>query len=164
MNLCQPFDFLTVEECQHLLEQVGELNQGQVVNGRPQGIRTNSVYWWTPPEAWSDRLWELARPYYKEYNLTWMWKPWQISLYAPGEFYDWHIDTYSGQGRKSIRSLTFTMSLQGAKDAVLEFESGLVELATGQGVFFPSTQNHSAWNRGTNDRWALTIWYMQPVV
>jgi hypothetical protein len=163
MKLFQPFEFLTTEECQFVLEQVGELSHGRTLGGNPQGVRKNKVHWWSPPEIWSDRLWDIAEPYHEQFQLTWMSKPCQISLYEPGDFYDWHVDSYDTIGRKSMRGLTFTMSLQGAKDAVIEFESGPVELSTGQGVFFPSDQRHSAWNRGTQSRWALTIWYMFPV-
>jgi hypothetical protein len=90
-----------------------------------------------------------------------MQTPFQISYYAPGDYYEWHQDVYRTQGRKSMRSLTLTVSLQAEAGAGVEFDSGVCELAPGQAVFFPSEARHRAYNNSSADRWAFTVWYMR---
>lgn len=161
MQLFQPFDLFTPTECQSLIDRVSTLERPTVMSGSIEGVRTNRVAWPEPAQELRDRVWELAQPWAEQFQLSWMQTPFQISHYAPGEYYGWHSDVYSEQGRKSMRSLTLTVSLRADPGAGVEFESGPCNLGSGQGVFFPSDCRHRAYNRSGSDRWAFTVWYMR---
>lgn len=161
MQLFEPFTLFTPAECRALIDSVTTLTQPTVMGGSIQGVRTNRVGWPEPSQELSDRIWELAQPWAQQFDLAWQQKPFQISHYAPGDYYDWHRDVYSEQGRKSTRSLTLTASLSAESGAGIEFEQGACDLSTGQGVFFPSSARHCAYNRSGADRWAFTVWYMR---
>lgn len=161
MQLFEPFDLFTPSECQALIDSVSTLTRPTVMGGSIEGVRTNRVAWSEPSQELSDRVWELAQPWAREFDLAWQQKPFQISHYGPGDYYGWHQDVYSEQGRKSMRSLTLTASLSAEPGAGVEFESGPCDLATGQAVFFPSEARHCAYNTSNADRWAFTVWYMR---
>jgi len=160
MQLFRPFDFFTPAECQDLIDRVSTLTLPTVIGGSIKGVRTNKVAWPEPTQELTDRVWDAAQPWGDQFQLAWMQKPFQISYYAPGDYYDWHHDVYPPGGRKSMRSLTLTVSLSAEAGAGVEFESGACDLRSGQGVFFPSNCRHRAYNNSESDRWAFTVWYM----
>jgi predicted 2-oxoglutarate/Fe(II)-dependent dioxygenase YbiX len=165
ISLLQPFTLFTPEQCQSIIQRAQglEQHQGRVMGWDPQReSRNNSIYWLDITEEESNQFWELARPWHEEYQLTWFQKPVQISCYQAGEYYDWHRDTYDNEGRKSVRSLTLTCTLQTAPGAVFETEAGEFDLAQGEAVFMPSNQRHRARPPVDGERWSFTVWYMKP--
>jgi len=161
MQLYEPFDLFSLEQCQELLSQVSALRPARVMGGSTEGIRTNRVSWLEPSQELSDQVWEAAGAWHEQFELAWMQKPFQISCYEPGEFYTWHQDDYNPLGRKSMRALSLTATLATTGSAGVGFESGDCDLAQGQAVFFPSSARHHAYNRGSGPRWAFTVWFMR---
>jgi hypothetical protein len=165
MNIAleKPFQLFEPRECQQLIEQARELMPGRVMGADPlRTSRNNNVFWQELDENLKQRLWMLAERFRPRYPWTWFQEPVQISRYAPGEYYDWHSDTYGTEGRSSVRCLTLTCTLRPAPGAVFAFEDQEFDLATGQAVFFDSHRLHRAAAPISGERWALTVWYMQP--
>jgi hypothetical protein len=165
IQLLEPFQLFTAQEADDIIRRASgnELHLGRVMGYDPERIsRNNSVYWLELTQEESDRIWELARPWHEEYQLTWFQKPVQVSCYSIGEYYGWHTDTYDHTGRKSIRSLTLTCTLQTAPGALFETESREYDLQAGQAVFMPSNMKHRACPPVEGERWSFTVWYMRP--
>lgn len=161
--LARPFQLFEPQECQQLIDSVGQLSPGRVMGPDPKRTsRNNQVFWYTLPEEQKNRLWLLAERFRPKYPWTWFQEPAQISRYGPGEYYDWHRDTYGLEGRSSIRCLTLTCTLRPAPGAVFSVDDQEFDLATGQAVFFPSDWLHRAAAPLSGERWAFTVWYMQP--
>lgn len=162
MEILKPFQLFEPEFCRQLIQDC-ELSPGRVMGPDPQRqIRNNSVNWYELTQTVKDQLWNLALDLSSQYPWTWFQEPVQISRYSPGEYYDWHRDTYDLTGRASTRSLTLTCSLKPAKGALLDIEDQTFELAQGQAIFFPSNCLHRARAPLEGDRWAFTVWYMRP--
>ena len=165
IQLEQPFKLFTEQQCNSLILRARqlELKQGQVMGGDPlRQRRNNHTYWIALEDNEYDMLWDITIPLRGQYNLTWMQKPTQISLYCMGEFYDWHPDVYYGNHRKSIRSLTLTCTLQKATGAVFETRNCVYDLDQGEAIIFPADLEHRACAPTQGERWALTVWYMTP--
>lgn len=160
-----PFKLLEQEQCAELIEfaQTQELKKGKVSRRsiHVTNTRNNSVYWVNMHENY----WDWAQVFKPVIDLdtVWMQEPFQVSVYNPGERYEWHRDN-AGVHRKnagSTRELTLTCTLQSALDANFELDTGVVDLNAGDAVVFPSTQLHRATAPSTGSRWSLTIWLMQ---
>lgn len=165
IQLLEPFELFTPEQCHDIISRASGQEQlpGRVMGYDPNRTsRNNSVYWLSITEEESDRLWELVRPWHNEYHLTWFQKPVQISCYSQGEYYGWHTDTYDHTGRKSVRSLTLTCTLQTAPAAVFETEDRQYDLPAGWAVLMPSDRKHRATPPVEGERWSFTVWYMRP--
>lgn len=161
--LVKPFQLFDPLECQQLIDSCSELLPGRVMGPDPQRqTRNNSVFWYQLQPELKDRLWQLAERFRPGYPWTWFQEPAQISRYGPGEYYDWHRDSTGLETRSSVRCLTLTCTLRPAPGAVFCCEDQEFDLGTGQAVFFPSNSLHCAQAPLSGERWAFTVWYMQP--
>ena len=165
IKLEQPFRLFTEQECLDIIARARRLNpsMARVMSHDPQRQkRNNSAFWLTLAEPEYDYLWDVVKDLHSDFALTWMQKPIQISLYQVGEYYDWHQDTYSSDGRTSVRSLTLTCTLQTAASAVFETRDASWDLEPGWAVVFDSNREHRAQAPTQGERISLTVWYMKP--
>ena len=89
-----------------------------------QKLRKSNVSWIS--DRW---IYNLIHPYIHTanrnagWNFQWDWsESCQFTIYKPGQFYDWHCDSWSkpyekeGQNKGKIRKLSVTVSLSDPKD------------------------------------------------
>lgn len=156
-----PFQFFSKSECDKIIEQSKTLEwkQGWTMKGTGTW-RTNTVCWYTL-EDYHD----LIRSHMistTEHTIDWIYKPYQISRYETGQFYDWHEDHHPRYDHKSSkRNVTLTCTLQPAPGAAVETEHGRFELEKGWAVMFPATELHRATAPIEGERWAFTVWAMK---
>lgn len=138
--------------------------------------------------SWLNDLWiyNLIHPYIHTanrnagWNFQWDWsESCQFTIYKPGQFYDWHCDSWNkpyekeGQLKGKIRKLSVTVSLSDPKDYTggeLEFrdvdqKSGKFYKTTckeilpkGSICVFPSHIWHRVKPVKTGTRYSLVIW------
>jgi len=96
-----------------------------------------------------------------DWPTTWLQEPFQVSKYAVNEYYDWHEDR-TDTNRSSLRCLTLTCTLQPAEGAHVETEDRVFELGKGEAVIIHSADSHRATAPTIGERWALTVWAMEP--
>mgnify|MGYP000589357088 CR=1 FL=1 len=163
IQFLEPFPLFCPQECQELIRAADQLQPGRTQNPDPdQRVRTNSIFWLALQPELKDRLWRLALSFRDRYPWTWFQEPVQISRYRPGEYYHWHRDSYGNESRSSTRAITLTCTLQPAPGAVFSVEDRDFDLAAGEAVIFDSHQLHCAQAPAAGERWAFTVWYMQP--
>jgi len=90
----------------------------------------------------------------------------QLACYAPGHFYDWHMDI--GKGSLSTRKLSVSLQLSDPAD----YEGGDLELqyreggpasrAIGTVIVFPSYLSHRVTPVTRGERWSLVAWVHGP--
>jgi len=155
--LQEPFRLFTPQECDEILARVQDLKPARVVGGELPNVRNNSVYWMDFEDQ--GRFYDIMTDR-EDVPVRWLQHPYQISRYAPGEFYDWHVDLIESR-RSSIRSLTLTCTLEPAPGASIQFETREFELEKGWAVLFDAHTSHRANPPQSGERWALTVWGMQ---
>ncbi len=162
MEILKPFPLFTEQQAREFT-LIDQLVPGRVMGPDPlRQTRNNNIYWLTLDQMLKDRLWNLALDLQDQYAWTWFQEPVQVSRYGPGQYYDWHRDTYGTEARASTRVLTLTCSLVTAPGSGVDVEDQSFDLEPGWAVFFPSHSLHRARAPLTGLRWALTVWYMQP--
>ena len=156
MKLYEPFQFLTEEECDQLLEY-GRSSPKQT--GKTLGksaLRKNRIVWYRESKWWPKWLMMFQK---MDESIEWIQDP-QISFYIPGERYDWHVDT-TPKHRTHIRHFTLTCELQTAKNARFELENySLPKLKKGQAIIFKPSDMHRATSPTFGERVSFTIWAM----
>lgn len=163
--LLKPFQLFEPQVCQQIIDSVQDPNLGRVMGLDPnREIRNNSVFWLDLVPEQKNYLWQLAERFRPQYPWTWFQEPIQISRYCQGEYYDWHRDRLDQTARSSTRSLTLTCTLRPAPGALFCVADQEFDLGTGQAVFFDSDNLHRAQAPLSGERWAFTVWYMQPNV
>ena len=159
-ELYTPFELFTKHECEEIIQRA---RQQEISTGTTrQGIvdrRTNSTTWldWDDTDIFYYYL--TGRD---DIEATWLYTPFQISRYLPGEFYDWHKDVLEQNKRSSVRTITLTCTLQTAPGAVFKTRDKTFDLAQGQALLFPADVEHTATAPTSGERWAFTIWAMKP--
>ena len=137
--------------------------------------------------AWMDDRWiyKEIQPYIKEanqranWNFNWDWsEACQFTKYKPGQYYDWHCDSWEGVYEKEgptkgkVRKLSVTVSLSDEKDysgGELEFQfrnqdnpkrSSVCKeiLPKGSLVVFPSFVWHRVKPVKKGVRYSLVLW------
>ena len=160
MTLLEPFQLFTQDECQTIITQAQTESeiQGLAAGRYTPDVRSNHIYWWQHPDP-GRFLFLLSQ--FKEYPVTWVQEPFQVSRYDTGTFYDWHEDQFKNK-RTSARLLTLTCTLQTAPGAAFETREERFELDTGWAILFPATMEHRATAPTRGTRWAFTAWGMGP--
>jgi len=158
LNLYEPFQLFTQEECSSIIKQANTVTEKDGVAGIEvtPGIRNNKVYWID-----FDRHGELHAHLQsiRGYEITWAQSPIQISRYQAGEYYHWHKDQIINK-RTSARLLTLTCTLQTAPGGMVETKDHTFDLQQGEAVIIPATIDHRALPPISGERWALTVWGM----
>ncbi len=119
------------EECWRILGYFTEPQTGTVAGRHNPAIRRSEVQRLTPNESnrWLyeklvQQISTINQLHY-EFDLAGFTEPLQLTRYASGGFYDWHLDL--GNNRASIRKLSFIVQLvDGAT-----YDGGEVEIRSG---------------------------------
>jgi|MDSZ01.1.fsa_nt_gb hypothetical protein len=152
MKLYEPFEFLTTEECDRIIEY----GRSKVIEEASNSARKNRIVWYEDSTKWSEWIAMLNTI---EPVIEWIQTP-QISFYNPGEQYDWHTDVWPAY-RTHIRHFTLTCELQSAAGAGFEMERhSIPRLEKGQAVIFRSPERHRATTPTKGERVSFTIWAM----
>ena len=159
MNLYEPFQFLTTEECDEIIAYANSQTkkQGTFKNyNRYAGVRNNMIVWYKDSSKWQNWI-DLFNTI--DHKIDWIQTP-QIAFYSPGEKYDWHVDQSPSQ-RTHQRLWTLTCELQSAPGGKIELK-GIQHnnLHKGEAIIFPSTDQHRATSPTQGQRISLTIWAM----
>ena len=98
--LNQPFQLLTETECADFISRARtlEMVKGQTYTNQTH-VRTNDIIWFSFTEDERNRFWELVKDYWDQVH--WYEHPVQISIYKPGQYYDWHTDDKPNRRRTS---------------------------------------------------------------
>ena len=155
MKLYEPFQFLTANECDKIIEYAdrSEIKPGTTL--RSGKVRNNRVAWYKESNQWQKwiTMFNTIDPV-----IDWIQTP-QVEFYKPGEEYKWHVDTWPDY-RTHIRHFTLTCELQSAPGARLEIENQQFDLTRGQAIIFKPQDKHRAVSPTKGERISLTIWAM----
>jgi len=155
MKLYEPFQFLTANECDKIIEYAdrSEIKPGTTL--RSGKVRNNRVAWYKESNQWQKwiTMFNTIDPV-----IDWIQTP-QVAFYKPGEEYKWHVDTWPDY-RTHIRHFTLTCELQSAPGARLEIENQQFDLTRGQAIIFKPQDKHRAVSPTKGERISLTIWAM----
>ena len=158
MKLYEPFQFLTTNECDAIIDYANreDIKQGCTVGPGAQNLRRNRIVWYNDSSSWQHWI-SLFNNIEK--RIDWIETP-QIAFYKPGEKYDWHTD--QGRSRRTHQRLwTLTCELQNAPHGALELQAQTIpKLDKGQAIIFPSVDKHRATSPSSGERISLTIWAM----
>jgi len=159
-RLLEPFQLFTPQECDEIiLRAKTQLSEARTTGGYNKNVRSNTVAWLEFENQ--DRLYNIMTGR-EDITVTWLQYPYQVSSYAPGEFYDWHEDIVPSKRRSSVRSLTLTCTLEPAPGAQFQTKTTAYDLHKGQAILFPARLEHRATAPTQGTRWAFTVWGMQP--
>ena len=155
MKLYEPFQFLTDDECDTIIDYAHKTDVRPGTTLRKGTIRNNRVAWYRESREWQNwiDMFNKIDPV-----IEWIQTP-QIAFYKPGEEYKWHVDTWPNY-RTHIRHFTLTCELQSAPGARLELENKQFDLAKGQAIIFKPQDKHRAVSPTDGERISLTIWAM----
>jgi hypothetical protein len=155
MILYQPFQFLTADECDRIIDYAyaSKIKAGTTL--RKGNVRNNRVAWYKESRQWQSwiDMFNTIDPV-----IDWIQTP-QIAFYKPGEEYKWHVDTWPNY-RTHIRHFTLTCELQSAPGARFELENRQFRLGRGQAIIFKPQDRHRAISPTDGERISLTIWAM----
>lgn len=155
MKLYEPFQFLTANECDKIIDygRKSDVKPGTTLT--PGKIRNNRVAWYRESREWQSwiDMFNKIDPV-----IEWIQTP-QVAFYKPGEEYKWHVDTWPNY-RTHIRHFTLTCELQSAPGARLELENKEFNLARGQAIIFKPQDRHRVISPTDGERISLTIWAM----
>ena len=158
MQLYKPFQFLTADECDELIQyaKTNNIRAGKTARDKKKQIRNNRIVWYRDAERWPKWI-EMFNNI--EPVIDWLQTP-QISFYQPGEYYDWHVDTWPAD-RTHIRHFTLTCELQSAKGSELQLQDHEFEsLEKGQAIIFLPGDKHKVTTPIEGERISFTIWAM----
>ena len=155
MKLYEPFQFLTANECDNIIDYADKTDVRPGTTLRKGNVRNNRVAWYKESREWQNwiDMFNKIDPV-----IEWIQTP-QVAFYKPGEEYKWHVDTWPNY-RKHIRHFTLTCELQSAPGARLELENKEFDLAKGQAIIFKPQDKHRAVSPTDGERISLTIWAM----
>ncbi len=147
-------DVFSAEECAQIVALGGAPKEAEVFDtGGHARYRDSRITWIRPgPET----EWVFARAFdvirqvneqTYQMDLAGFTEPLQVAEYAPGQYYDWHLDL--GGGRISIRKLSFIVQLSdpahyegGAVELLVNREAQAIPKPQGTITFFPSYVLH----------------------
>lgn len=155
MKLYEPFQFLTANQCDDILDYADKTDVRPGTTLRKGNVRNNRVAWYKESREWQNwiEMFNKIDPV-----IEWIQTP-QVAFYKPGEEYKWHVDTWPNY-RTHIRHFTLTCELQSAPGARLELENKEFTLERGQAIIFKPQDKHRAVSPTDGERISLTIWAM----
>ena len=156
MQLYKPFNFLTNELCDEIIQYAKNKNLKKGTTLGKNNVRKNRIVWYKESKYWQ-RWIDIFNKI--ESKIDWIQDP-QISFYSPGEKYYWHVDTWPNY-RTHIRYFTLTCELQTAPGARIELKNTKFEpLEKGQAIIFKPQDLHRATTPSHGERISFTIWAM----
>lgn len=176
MKLYEPFDFLTPEECQELID-IGRTTSTKAVINKGEH-RFDKGY--IDEKKRMCNISHCADPKYKNKilkvfqnldNTLLILESLQLSFYKHNEFFDWHKDSFNVPwgDTEYVRKFSMVIELQSAPQAGLFLDSNVhpdiprnpdlsIKINSGQAFIFPSVDWHMAWNKGNEERISLIAW------
>jgi PKHD-type hydroxylase len=170
-NYCEVFaGRFSAEECERIIalyQETGVL-QSRIPRGDSSLIRDSDLFWVprTPDTEWTfERIWDVATLYNSRYGLGLSEEMGQLQLtrYAAGQLYDWHMDL--GGGAMSLRKISIVVELAaggydggGTEDFYGEGRNNRIALGRGDALVFPSFIMHRALPVHSGTRWTLVSW------
>jgi len=159
MKLYEPFEFLTTDECDELINYARgkKATEGKIrSNTIDHNVRKNRVVSYDDPSKWKNWISIINQV---DPVIDWIQNP-QISFYRANEYYNWHSDQYSSK-RTHQRRFTLTCELKSAPGARLQIQGkNKISLKKGEAIIFNSTDTHRATSPISGERISLTIWAM----
>ena len=178
MELYKPFDFLSINECQELIQygKTHALFDSEIVNGGYDTVdkkSRKSKQCWLRDEKYNKKILNLFKTFNKKLILD---DPPQIAFYNPTDFFQWHIDRVTFKRkhwfrwRDFERVLSLSVELQPARNSGIHFnykknpniprthDHKPVTLKQGQAIVFTSKDWHCATNTGKGQRISLVAW------
>ena len=164
----------SAEECAQIVALGGPPKEAEVLDaGGHARYRDSRVTWIRPgPET----EWVFARAFgvirqvteqTYQMDLAGFTEPLQVAEYAPGQYYDWHLDL--GGGRISIRKLSFIVQLSdpadyegGAVEVLFSREASAMTRARGAVIVFPAYILHRVQEVTAGSRRSLVGWIGGP--
>ena len=170
-NYCETFaGRFNAEECERVIAL--HRGMGALQSRMPRGdgglIRDSDLFWvpWTPDTEWTfERIWDVATLYNSRYGLGLSEEMGQLQLtrYAAGQLYDWHMDL--GGGAMSLRKISIVVELAaggydggGTEVFYGEVRNNRIALGRGDALVFPSFIMHRALPVHSGTRWTLVSW------
>ena len=170
-ELYKPFDFLSNDECQEIINygRTHETEDGAL--GERKGFfeknKRQGKICWCNIKKYKDKILEVFKTFNKNLYID---EDLQITFYKQNDFYTWHKDTFRESERMPWqRLLSITVELQPAPQAGLFLNSNVypfiprnedltIKLKQGQAFVFPSKDEHMARNLGPKERISLVAW------
>ena len=158
------------EECERVIalhRGTGAL-QSRMPHGDGAFIRNSDLFWVprTEETEWiCAGIWDLATLYNSRYRFELFEEMGQLQLtrYAPGQLYDWHMDL--GGGAMSLRKISIVVELAaggydggGTEVFYGERRNNRIALGRGDALVFPSFIMHRALPVHSRTRWTLVSW------
>jgi len=164
----------SAEECERIIAQYQETGvlQSRMPRGDSSLIRDSDLFWVprTPDTEWIfERIWDVATLYNSRYGLELSDEMGQLQLtrYAAGQLYDWHMDL--GGGVMSLRKISIVVELAaggydggGIEVFYGEGSGNRIPLGQGDALIFPSFIMHRALPVHSGTRWTLVSWLIGP--
>tara|TARA_Y100000310_G_C20182620_1_gene578880 strand:+ start:44 stop:583 length:540 start_codon:yes stop_codon:yes gene_type:complete len=170
-NLYKPFDFLSKDECQEIINygQTHETEDGVVGERKAffEKDKRQGKVCWCNIKKYKDKILEVFKTFNKNLYID---EDLQITFYKQNDFYTWHKDTFrESEGMPRQRLLSIVVELQPASQAGLFLDSTVypfiprnedftIKLKQGQAFVFPSNDMHMARNLGPKERISLVAW------
>lgn len=164
----------TAEECARIAAAGGPPKESQVLEAGGHARYRDSRVTWIRPDGATEWIFARTLDFIRQVNeanyrmdLAGFTEPLQVAEYAPGQYYDWHLDT--GSGPISIRKLSFIAQLTDPA----EYEGGAVEVfyarepeamtrAQGSVIVFPAYMLHRVQAVASGTRRSLVGWIGGP--
>lgn len=165
----------SAEDCKAIIDYHKTLTEFRSVFGRSDGapLRDSGIYWLysnDPAISWVFNRLNKCLDYYNrayQYDVLPITSG-QLTHYAPGQLYGWHVDI--GAGPFSLRKISMVVQLSDPKDCEggglevfnTDDESFNNRLPLGRGdvACFPSYIPHRATPVVSGERWSLVIWVL----
>ena len=182
MELYKPFDFLSIDECQEII-QYGKTHklvdsevEVDVTTNYPANLDKSirkSKQCWLHDKKYHKKISNLFKKFDKKLLLD---EPPNIIFYKPNDFFGWHADHLIFKQRHWFRLrdfervLSLTIELQPASNSGLYFDYRRnpniprthdykpVPLKQGQAIVFTSKDMHRVANAGKETRISLVAW------
>ena len=158
------------EECARVIalhQGTGAL-QSRMPRGDGAFIRDSDLFWIarTAQTEWIfERLWNLAKLYNSQYGFELLEEMDQLQLtrYATGQLYNWHMDLGAGAMSRRKISLVVELAAGGYDGGGIEVFYGegtgnRIALGQGDALVFPSFIMHRALPVQSGTRWTLVSW------
>jgi predicted 2-oxoglutarate/Fe(II)-dependent dioxygenase YbiX len=181
MELYKPFDFLSINECQEII-QYGKthglidsevFHDGQYYQSDVDKKYRKSKQCWLEDKKYKKKISNLFKTFDKKIILH---EHPQIVFYNPTDFFKWHKDLSISKGRHWFRLrdfervLSLAVELQPARNSGIQFDYKTnpnvprthdyepVTLTQGQAIVFTSKDMHCVTNSGKEQRISLVAW------
>ena len=180
MELYKPFDFLSINECQELIQygKTHALIDSEVFhdnnNYQPDIDKKSrkSKHCWLRDKKYNEKVLNLFKTFDKKLIIESL----QLIFYNPTDFFQWHIDhlTFKKKHwfrlRDFERVLSLSVELQPASNSGIYFDYKTkpniprthdyepVTLTQGQAIVFTSKDFHRITNSGKEQRISLVAW------